>query len=73
MPKGLPVLMISGEEDPVGGYGKQVDRVYRDLTGAGLTNVELKMYPGDRHEILNEMDKQQVMEDIAAWMEKTMG
>jgi len=73
MPKGLPILMISGEEDPVGGYGKQVDRVYRDLTGAGLTNVEKKMYPGDRHEILNELDKQQVMEDIVAWMEKTMG
>ena len=73
LPAELPTLMVSGEEDPVGAYGRGVKLAYDSLAGAGMKRVELKLYAGDRHEILNELDRQQVMEDVTAWMEKVMG
>lgn len=69
LPKDLPVLVTSGEEDPVGAYGTGVKKAYESMKEAGMKQVELKLYPGDRHEILNELDKAQVMEDVAAWIE----
>lgn len=69
MPKELPVFFIAGEEDPVGDYGNGVKKVYEDFTDClGMKNVALKLYAGDRHEILNELDKQQVFEDIYPWI-----
>ncbi|MBR2868108.1 MAG: lysophospholipase [Clostridia bacterium] len=67
MPKNLPLLVISGEDDPVGNYGKGIKQVYNDLKLAGVKDVTLKLYPGMRHEILNERKKNTVYEDIAAW------
>ena len=63
----LPVLLFSGEEDPVGGYGKGVRRVYAMLRQAGLPDVTLTLYPGGRHEMLNETNRGQVYEDLLAW------
>lgn len=54
-PKELPILLISGTEDPVGGYGKGVDRVQELLTASGH-RVRKILYPNARHEILNESD-----------------
>lgn len=68
MPKDLPLLVISGEDDPVGNYGKGIKQVYNDLKLAGSKDVTLKLYAGMRHEILNERKKETVYEDIAAWM-----
>ena len=68
LPKDLPVLMVSGSEDPVGAYGEGVRKACESLRNAGMFHVELKMYAGDRHEILNELDRGQVMEDIAGWI-----
>ena len=70
IPKELPVLMISGEADPVGDYGKGVRKAYSFLQGVGLQNLQLKLYPEDRHELLNERNRQQVMEDIMEWLTK---
>ena len=67
MPKALPLLVISGEDDPVGNYGKGIKQVYNDLKLAGVKDVTLKLYPGMRHEILNERKKNTVYDDIAAW------
>ncbi len=72
IPRELPLLVISGEEDPVGGYGAGVRRVYEKYKAAGLQNVTLKLYPGDRHEILNEEDAETVMNDIYEWMERNV-
>ena len=66
--KDLPLLMISGADDPVGSMGKGVRYVYRQFQNAGLQDVELRLYPNDRHEILNELDKDQVYEDIWNWL-----
>ena len=62
--KDLPMLIISGEDDPVGGYGKGVRKVFRQYKKAGIEDVTLRLFPGDRHEILNETDKADVMDEI---------
>lgn len=52
--KNMPILLISGEDDPVGGAGKGVRLVERTMRNAGLLNVTLKLYPGARHDLLHE-------------------
>ncbi len=68
IPKKLPVFIVSGEQDPVGGLGKGVKQVYDMHKECGALDVTYKLYEDDRHEILNETDKQVVFEDILAWM-----
>lgn len=69
IPKELPVFLIAGEEDPVGDYGAGVERVYKSYKEElGIKNVKIKLYAGDRHEILNESDKEQIYEDIYPWL-----
>ncbi|MBE5884247.1 MAG: alpha/beta hydrolase [Lachnospiraceae bacterium] len=68
IPKELPILMVSGAEDPVGDCGEGVKRAYASLEDVGLTNMELKLYEHDRHELLNELDRTMVMENIYDWI-----
>lgn len=68
IPKNLPVFFLSGEEDPVGDYGQAVERVYRSYQEIGMENVQMKLYPQDRHEILNEVDKEDVYGNIYRWI-----
>lgn len=63
----LPLLVIAGEDDPVGTYGKGIKQVYNDLKSAGKKDVTIKLYPGMRHEILNEVDRIQPYEYITSW------
>ena len=72
MPKELPVLFVSGEDDPVGEFSKGVLRAVKSFDAAGMKNVRLKLYPGDRHEILNETDRLAVYEDICTWIEDVL-
>lgn len=68
IPKKLPLFIVSGEQDPVGGLGKGVKDVYDMYKEAGMLDLTYKLYENDRHEILNETDKQVVFEDLLAWM-----
>jgi len=70
IPKDLPLLVASGEEDPVGDYGAGVRKTYQALVDAGVRNIKLTLYPDDRHELLNETDREKVMEDIVGWISK---
>ena len=63
-----PVLFISGEADPVGGYGMQVARVYSRFLKAGMADVTYKFYPEARHEILNELNRAEVYSDVLNWL-----
>ena len=72
IPRELPVLMLSGDADPVGGYGRGVQKAYESLVRAGLVNIKLKMYAGGRHELLNETNRNKVMQDIFDWIESTV-
>ncbi len=68
-PKGLPTLVVSGEKDPVGGFGKGVRYVYDNLRANGAS-VELKLYPEARHELFNETNRNEVFADLIAWLEE---
>ena len=68
IPKKLPLFIVSGEQDPVGGLGKGVKDVYEMYKTAGLADLTYKLYENDRHEILNETDRQVVYSDLLAWM-----
>lgn len=63
---------MSGDRDPVGNLGKGVKTAYEKFAAAGMRDVTMKLYPGDRHEILNELDRQQVYEDLYQWMRERM-
>ena len=67
-----PVLFISGAMDPVGDLGKGTTKAYESFRKAGVKDVTLKLYPGLRHEILNEKEKDQVRADILSWVEAHM-
>lgn len=68
MPKTLPVLFVSGSDDPVGQYGKGVEKVVKQFKELGMVQVACKLYPKDRHEILNEVDRENVYQDICEWI-----
>ena len=68
IPKHLPIFVVSGAADPVGDYGDGVKKVVRRLQKAGLTEVILKIYRYDRHELLNERDRETVMEELYGWI-----
>ena len=68
MKKHLPVFFIAGDKDPVGANGKGVKQTAQAFKKTGMINVALKLYPDCRHEILNELNKQEVYEDITKWI-----
>lgn len=70
IPKTLPILFASGTDDPVGNFGKGVRKIYEQYKAAGLQDVTLRLYAGDRHELLNETDRQQVYQDLFDWLEE---
>lgn len=67
IPKKLPVFIISGSDDPVGDLGIGVKKVYDMIKASGNQDVTYKLYDGYRHEILNEIGKEKVYNDILAW------
>ena len=69
VPENLPVLLFSGEKDPVGS-GDGVNKVAKQLRDAGVKQVDVKLYPDGRHEMFNELNREEVWQDVAAWVEK---
>ena len=69
MDKTKPVYFMSGEEDPVGEYGAGVNRAYKAFCDAGCTDVTIRLYPLGRHEMLNELNREDVYHDILHWIE----
>lgn len=67
MPKDLPILILSGDQDLVGNNGKGVRRFEAMLKKIGMKKITCILYPGNRHELLNDLDKKQVFKDIRRW------
>lgn len=65
-----PILLFSGDKDPVGSCGKGVKKVADAFRKAGVTDVTLTLYPDGRHEMLNEVGREQVYEDVLHWLEE---
>ena len=70
MDKATPVYFFAGDRDPVGSMGRGVRKVYALFQKAGVRDLTLKLYPGGRHEMLNETNKDQVFADVLAWLEE---
>lgn len=68
MRKELPVFFIAGDKDPVGENGEGVKRAYEAFKAAGMKDVSIKLYPDCRHELLNELNRDEVMNDILNWI-----
>lgn len=64
----LPVLLASGEEDPVGNYSKGVKQAAEKFRRAGIADLTMKFYPGARHEIINEINRDEVWNDLLHWI-----
>ena len=70
IPKSLPMFFIAGSEDPVGDYAKDVRALYEQYKAMGMDEMALKIYDGYRHEILMEVEKQEVFRDVMEWMDR---
>ena len=68
MNKSTPILLLSGTDDPVGLYGKGVEEVFHKMKKAEIHDVELKLFEGGRHEMINEVNKIEVFEFIDYWI-----
>ena len=69
MNKSKPIYFMSGDMDPVGENGKGVERAYKAFCDSGIHDVYMKLYHGGRHEMLNEINRQEVYSDIVNWIE----
>lgn len=72
IPKDLPILLVSGELDPVGNLGKGVKYVYNKYVEAGIKDIECHLFPDMRHEILNEPAHSEVYSFIQDWINRTL-
>ncbi len=72
MPKDLPVLFVSGDQDPVGSNGKGVTQAYEAFKAAGMRDVRIKLYPGARHEMHNEINRQELYADVLAFLDEVL-
>ena len=72
IPKDRPILLIAGEEDPVGTYGKGVQAVHKKMIASGAQKASLKLYPKMRHEVLNEMEKVTVYTDLLDFLKENI-
>ena len=68
MNKATPVYFMAGDGDPVGNYGEGVKKVYNRFLKVGCKDVKLKLYKDGRHEMLNELNKDEVYADILDWL-----
>ena len=67
--KKLPIFIVAGDKDPVGKMGKLVNKLYDMYTQLGIEDVKIKLYEDARHEIVNELNKDEVYADIAGWLD----
>ncbi len=73
MDKSLPVLLFSGQEDPVGDRGRGVMRTLQSFANAGFTSLQYRLYPGARHEMLHEQNWREVYADLLAFLNHHCG
>ena len=67
VPKDIPIYIFSGDRDPAGVNGKGVTRLYEAYKRAGIFDVRLKLYPDGRHEMFNEINRDEVTRDLIDW------
>ena len=68
IPRKLPMYIFSGGDDPVHGEEKDIDRMLAAYRAHGVEQLDYKLYPGGRHEMFNETNKEEVMQDLLTWL-----
>lgn len=68
-PENLPIHLLAGDNDPVGDNGKGVIQIHDKYKKAGIKRLTIKLYPDGRHEMLNETNREEVYQDIIAWLD----
>lgn len=71
-PTDLPIYMFSGDRDPVGDNGKGVTEVFENYKNAGMRDIQCILYPNGRHEMLNEVNRDEVIGAMVAWFEERL-
>lgn len=71
-PRDLPILLFSGAQDPVGACGSGVREVFDAYQKAGIEDIQMKLYEDGRHEMLNETNRQEVMENVIQWIQERL-
>lgn len=70
IPVDLPIFIISGDKDPVGKNGKGVKDLYNRYNSLNVRDLSMKLYKDARHEILNEINREEVINDIVCWLDR---
>jgi alpha-beta hydrolase superfamily lysophospholipase len=73
IPKTLPVYIIAGERDPVSANTRQLFAMLAGYKAAGLQNVQYRFYPEARHELFNETNRDEVVQDLIQWLDRVIG
>jgi alpha-beta hydrolase superfamily lysophospholipase len=72
LPKDLPIYVLGGDRDPVGDRGKGMRRLVAQLRAAGLARVSDVLYPEGRHEMLNEINRDEVIAALVRWLDESV-
>lgn len=68
----LPIFLIAGDHDPVGNYGKEINHLFSLYKKFGFSRTTIKLYPECRHELLQEINAEEIMKDIVIWIQKQL-
>lgn len=68
IPKSTPILLVSGDKDPVGHWGKDALSLAKQYEETGIKDIQCKLYKDCRHELINEINRDEVIEDIIRWI-----
>ena len=72
IPKSIPIYIIVGGDDPVGSYGKACSKLVKQYEKSKIKDISFKVYTNCRHELLNELNKDEVSKDIINWIEQKL-
>lgn len=72
VPRDMPIYLFAGDRDPVGEFGAGVRRLYDEYRRVGIRDLTIKLYPGARHETLNETNREQVTNDMLAFAKRAV-
>ncbi len=70
--KSLPIMLMSGSDDPIGNRGKAIDDLFVRLEDAEVNNISMKLYEGARHELVHETNKEEIFADILEWTDSVI-
>lgn len=68
----LPIAVMSGQDDPLAGGGELIELVGQRYRDAGVEDVTVMLYPGARHEIFNETNRDDITADLLAWLTRVL-